>query len=95
MTRVSLKNQNELALMRESGRLLASVFAYLEYSGHGIGQAMHEPPQVLHYGKPNSGIVLQEGMTFTIMAGQLLRVTKSSLPNGNTQLPLQPMAMKS
>ncbi|WP_347986630.1 type I methionyl aminopeptidase [Methylomonas sp. AM2-LC] len=37
-----------------------------EYCGHGIGQEMHEGPHVLHYGKPNSGIVLQEGMTFTI-----------------------------
>lgn len=37
-----------------------------EYCGHGIGQEMHEEPKVLHYGKPNSGIVLQEGMTFTI-----------------------------
>ncbi|MFK3978702.1 type I methionyl aminopeptidase [Shewanella vesiculosa] len=37
-----------------------------EYCGHGIGQMMHEEPQILHYGKPNSGVVLEEGMTFTI-----------------------------
>lgn len=37
-----------------------------EYCGHGIGRAMHEGPQILHYGKPNSGLVLREGMTFTI-----------------------------
>jgi methionyl aminopeptidase len=37
-----------------------------EYCGHGIGREMHEGPQVLHYGKPNSGVVLREGMTFTI-----------------------------
>src|SRR5690606_22032433 len=37
-----------------------------EYCGHGIGREMHEEPQVLHYGKPNTGLVLQEGMTFTI-----------------------------
>lgn len=37
-----------------------------EYCGHGIGQEMHEEPQVLHYGKPNTGTVLKEGMTFTI-----------------------------
>ncbi|OZY86675.1 type I methionyl aminopeptidase [Cellvibrio mixtus] len=37
-----------------------------EYCGHGIGRAMHEGPQVLHYGKPNTGLVLREGMTFTI-----------------------------
>jgi methionyl aminopeptidase len=37
-----------------------------EYCGHGIGREMHEAPQVLHYGKPHSGLVLREGMTFTI-----------------------------
>lgn len=37
-----------------------------EYCGHGIGQKMHEDPQVMHYGKPGTGIVLEEGMTFTI-----------------------------
>lgn len=37
-----------------------------EYCGHGIGEVFHEDPQVLHYGKPNTGVVLEEGMTFTI-----------------------------
>jgi len=37
-----------------------------EYCGHGIGQEMHEEPQILHYGKPGEGPVLQEGMVFTI-----------------------------
>ncbi|MDX7985971.1 type I methionyl aminopeptidase [Xenorhabdus sp. 12] len=37
-----------------------------EYCGHGIGGTMHEEPQVLHYGKAGEGIVLEEGMTFTI-----------------------------
>jgi len=37
-----------------------------EYCGHGIGEAFHEDPQVLHYGKPGTGPVLKEGMTFTI-----------------------------
>lgn len=37
-----------------------------EYCGHGIGREMHEAPHVLHHGKPNSGVVLREGMTFTI-----------------------------
>lgn len=37
-----------------------------EYCGHGIGQKMHESPQVMHYGIPGEGAVLQEGMTFTI-----------------------------
>lgn len=37
-----------------------------EYCGHGIGRMFHEDPQVLHYGKPNTGIELEAGMTFTI-----------------------------
>lgn len=37
-----------------------------EYCGHGIGQKMHEEPQIMHYGKPGTGPALQEGMTFTI-----------------------------
>ena len=37
-----------------------------EYCGHGIGREMHEPPQVLHWGKPQTGLMLQEGMVFTI-----------------------------
>lgn len=37
-----------------------------EYCGHGIGEQMHEAPQVLNYGKPNSGLVLKPGMIFTI-----------------------------
>ncbi len=37
-----------------------------EFCGHGIGRQFHDEPQVLHYGRPNSGIVLEEGMTFTV-----------------------------
>lgn len=37
-----------------------------EYCGHGIGKVFHEEPQVVHYGKPNTGFTLKEGMTFTI-----------------------------
>ncbi len=37
-----------------------------EYCGHGIGQEFHEEPQVLHYGKPGEGLVLEPGMCFTI-----------------------------
>ena len=37
-----------------------------EYCGHGIGKVYHEDPQVLHYGRPGEGLVLQPGMTFTI-----------------------------
>ncbi|CAM2195324.1 type I methionyl aminopeptidase [Paraburkholderia sp. A1RI_3L] len=37
-----------------------------EYCGHGIGREMHEDPQVLHWGKPKTGLMLREGMVFTI-----------------------------
>jgi len=37
-----------------------------EYCGHGIGQEMHEDPQILHYGHAGTGMELQEGMVFTI-----------------------------
>ena len=37
-----------------------------DYCGHGIGQIYHEDPQVLHYGKPGTGIQLKQGMCFTI-----------------------------
>ena len=37
-----------------------------EYCGHGIGKIFHEDPQVLHYGRKGAGLVLEEGMTFTI-----------------------------
>ncbi len=37
-----------------------------EYCGHGIGKAFHEKPEVLHYGTPGTGLVLEPGMTFTI-----------------------------
>lgn len=37
-----------------------------DYCGHGIGREMHEAPQVMHFGKPNTGLVLREGMVFTI-----------------------------
>lgn len=37
-----------------------------EYCGHGIGKIFHEPPNVLHYGKPGTAEVIQAGMIFTI-----------------------------
>ena len=37
-----------------------------EYCGHGIGKVFHEDPQVLHYGKPGTGLALEPGMCFTI-----------------------------
>jgi len=37
-----------------------------EFCGHGIGAKFHEDPQVVHYGKPGTGIRLETGMIFTI-----------------------------
>jgi len=37
-----------------------------EFCGHGIGKKFHEEPQVLHYGRPHTGVKLMPGMTFTV-----------------------------
>lgn len=37
-----------------------------EFCGHGIGKRFHEEPQILHYGRPGTGLRLEAGMTFTI-----------------------------
>ena len=37
-----------------------------EFCGHGIGQTYHDAPNVLHYGNPGEGLVLEAGMLFTI-----------------------------
>jgi len=37
-----------------------------DFCGHGIGTIFHKPPNVLHYGKKNSGITLESGMIFTV-----------------------------
>ena len=37
-----------------------------DYCGHGIGPEFHQEPQILHYGKPGTGMELKEGMSFTI-----------------------------
>jgi methionyl aminopeptidase len=56
-----------------------------EYCGHGIGREFHEDPQVLHYGKPGTGMKLEAGMAFTIepMVNAGKRHTKL-LPDGWT-----------
>ena len=57
-----------------------------EYCGHGIGRIFHEEPQVLHYGKRNTGLQLREGMTFTIepMINAGTRHTRLSRTDGWT-----------
>ena len=37
-----------------------------DFCGHGISNIFHEYPNILHYGKKNTGIELESGMTFTI-----------------------------
>ena len=37
-----------------------------DFCGHGISTTFHEPPNILHYGKKNTGMELRPGMTFTI-----------------------------
>ncbi|HWI55280.1 MAG TPA: type I methionyl aminopeptidase [Desulfobacteria bacterium] len=37
-----------------------------DFVGHGIGKDMHEEPQVPHFGRPRTGVVLQEGMVLAI-----------------------------
>ncbi|MDN5864361.1 MAG: type I methionyl aminopeptidase [Gammaproteobacteria bacterium] len=56
-----------------------------EYCGHGIGRGYHEDPQVLHYGDPGKGLVLEPGLIFTIepMINAGKRHTRS-LPDGWT-----------
>lgn len=56
-----------------------------EYCGHGIGRIFHDEPQVVHYGRPGTGEILEAGMTFTIepMINAGSRHVKS-LPDGWT-----------
>ena len=37
-----------------------------DFAGHGVGIEFHEEPQILHYGRPNTGVLLQPNMVFTI-----------------------------
>jgi methionyl aminopeptidase len=34
--------------------------------GHGIGRSMHEDPQIPNYGKPGTGVLLEEGMVLAV-----------------------------
>ena len=57
-----------------------------EYCGHGIGKIFHEDPQILHYGRKGTGLVLEPGMTFTIepMINAGRRQTKLNQKDGWT-----------
>jgi methionyl aminopeptidase len=56
-----------------------------DFIGHGIGSVIHEEPQVPHYGLPNKGPRLKEGMVFTIEPMVNVGTYKASRnPNGWT-----------
>jgi len=54
------------------GHAIESVAGRLGYGvvrpfvGHGIGQQMHEEPQVPNYGRPGTGLLIEPGMCFAI-----------------------------
>ena len=57
------------------GDLSHTIQAYVEkhgyslpedYTGHGVGQALHEDPQIPNFGRPGIGPILKEGMTLAI-----------------------------
>ena len=37
-----------------------------DFCGHGLGQVFHDAPNILHFGNPGEGVILREGMFFTI-----------------------------
>jgi methionyl aminopeptidase len=37
-----------------------------DFCGHGLGRTFHAAPNILHYGKAGEGLVLQQGMFFTV-----------------------------
>ena len=37
-----------------------------DFCGHGVGRVFHDAPSILHYGRPDDGPVLREGMFFTV-----------------------------
>lgn len=79
-----------------------------EYCGHGVGQEMHEEPQVLHYGRPGEGAVLQAWCSPLSrwstratavskpkkMAGRWLPAIKNSPRNGSTPWPSPPTVLR-
>lgn len=59
----------------KTGAIGAAIQSYVEsercsavrdFCGHGVGQLFHDAPNILHYGKPDDGVEIREGMIFTI-----------------------------
>ena len=56
-----------------------------DFCGHGLGRVFHDRPNILHYGEPGDGVVMQPGMLFTIEPMiNLGRATVKVLPDGWT-----------
>jgi len=52
-----------------------------EYTGHGVGQQMHEGPQVPNYGLPGRGVLLRPGMTIALEPMVLIGTPKTRVLN--------------
>jgi len=50
-----------------------------KYTGHGVGQKMHEPPQVPNFGVPGKGLALRKGMTIAIEPMVLVGTNKTKV----------------
>jgi methionyl aminopeptidase len=76
VTRESLyKGIEQMRPGKQIGDIGAAIQAHVEgagyhvprqYTGHGVGKEMHEPPQVPNFGVPGQGMTLKEGMTIAI-----------------------------
>ena len=58
-------SKNSLKMIKKIEKACKEV-GFFQIIGHGIGKKFHEAPQILHYGKRNTGVRLEEGMIFTI-----------------------------
>ena len=59
-----------------------------DFCGHGLGRVFHDTPNILHYGRPGEGLVLREGMFFTIEP--MLNLGKPAVKFWATDGPLLP-----
>ncbi len=76
LIRITKKSLNVAIQMIKAGVRLGNVSSAIQscaeknnfsvvrdLTGHGIGKELHEPPVILNYGHPNTGIILEKGMT--------------------------------
>ena len=76
LIRITKKSLNVAIQMIKAGVRLGNVSSAIQacaeknnfsvvrdLTGHGIGKNLHEPPVILNYGRPNTGIILEKGMT--------------------------------